>query len=78
MAEPKAAKTRIHLDVSSSDIAGTKARIEALGGRRASGYEDGGFLVMEDPEGNEFCVVSFEPIEVDEAGRARYLDRVDL
>jgi len=72
--EPKLAKSRIHFDISSSNISETKARIEALGGRRAPGYEDGGFLVMQDPEGNEFCVVTFEQIEVDDGGRARYLD----
>ena len=76
--EAKVGKTRIHIDVSSSDIPATKALIEALGGRRATGYEAGGFLVMQDPEGNEFCLVGFDPIEVDESGRANYLDNLDL
>ena len=76
--EPKFGKTRIHLDISSSDIAETKARVEALGGRRATGYEQAGFLVMQDPEGNEFCVVPFESIEVDDAGRTDYLEGLTL
>ena len=31
--------------------------MEMLGGRRREQYDDGGFLVMADPEGNEFCVI---------------------
>lgn len=76
--EPKVGKTRIHFDISSSDIPGTTAQIEELGGVRALGYEDGGFLVMQDPEGNEFCVVTMEAMEVDDAGRTHYLDDLDL
>jgi catechol 2,3-dioxygenase-like lactoylglutathione lyase family enzyme len=65
--------SRIHLDLGAEDPAAEQARIEALGGRRVDGYEDGGFLVMADPEGNLFCVIPAEPFEVDEEGRAGYL-----
>ncbi len=41
------------------------------------GFQDGGFLVMADPHGNEFCVVPAAPFEFDEHGRADYLDNVD-
>jgi predicted enzyme related to lactoylglutathione lyase len=63
----------IHLDLGAEDPAAEQARIEALGGRRIEGYEDGGFLVMSDPEGNLFCVITAEPFEVDDRGRTDYL-----
>jgi predicted enzyme related to lactoylglutathione lyase len=76
VAEPKVGKSRIHLDVSGPDIAVLKSRIEALGGLRIKGYESGGFLVMADPEGNEFCVVPIEPIQFDDEGHASYLENL--
>jgi predicted enzyme related to lactoylglutathione lyase len=63
----------IHLDLGAEDPAAEQARILALGGRRVDGYDDGGFLVMADPEGNQFCVIPAEPFEVDDQGRASYL-----
>ena len=73
---PKTGKNRVHLDISAADVAATKLRIEALGGRRVEGFESGGFLVMADPEGNEFCVVPAAPFQFDAHGRADYLDNV--
>ncbi|GGQ04352.1 hypothetical protein GCM10010249_23450 [Streptomyces roseolilacinus] len=73
VSEPKSGKNRVHFDVSSSDPASTRARVEELGGRRLDRYAAGGFLVMADPEGNEFCVIPPEPFEVDDDGRADYL-----
>lgn len=75
--EPKRGKNRVHFDVSGPDVGAVKRRIEALGGRRVDGYDDGGFLVMADPEGNEFCVVP-EVINLDDTGRAHYLRELDL
>ncbi len=75
--ELKRHKNRVHIDISGPDIAEIKDRIEALGGRRLDGYDDGGFLVMADPEDNEFCVVP-EAFSFDASGRADYLDRLDL
>jgi hypothetical protein len=49
-------------------------RVEELGGRRAAGYEAGGFLVMADPEGNEFCLIPDGQFDVDGTGRATYPD----
>ncbi len=72
VAEPRLGKNRAHLDIYGSDISTLRDRIEALGGQRLAGYEDGGFLVMADPEGNEFCVVPAGPVEFDDEGRARY------
>ncbi len=60
--EPKVGKARIHLDVYVDDIAAEVERLTQLGARSP---EDGWFeeeserwRVMEDPEGNEFCVCS--------------------
>jgi predicted enzyme related to lactoylglutathione lyase len=71
--EAKAGKNRMHFDVSSPDPAAEQQRIEALGGRRLDEYADGGFLVMADPEGNEFCVIPDGPFELDDDGRTDYL-----
>jgi predicted enzyme related to lactoylglutathione lyase len=58
--EPKTTKNRMHLDIETPDVEGEVARLEALGAQQV---EDGthaehGFswVVMTDPEGNEFCV----------------------
>lgn len=65
--EPKQSpKNRLHLDIEVVDALAAAERAEALGARR-TGYselnEDGnGFVVLQDPEGNEFCFV------VDEGG----------
>jgi predicted enzyme related to lactoylglutathione lyase len=71
-------KNRVHLDLGVGDLVDAAGRAEALGGRRASGYEAGGFLVMLDPEGNQFCLVPPGPISFDDEGRADYLDGVHL
>lgn len=58
--EPKAAKNRMHLDIVTPDIHREAARLEALGARQVSPAamsEHGStWILMEDPEGNEFCV----------------------
>ena len=69
--EPKTAKNRMHLDVRTATelrgeerMAALEARCEelvALGGRRLARQEPEpplsiGFVVMADPEGNEFCL----------------------
>ncbi|QAY69096.1 VOC family protein [Xylanimonas protaetiae] len=60
--EPKnSPKNRLHLDVEVDDLAQGVARAESLGATRLDEFydEDGdGFVVMHDPEQNEFCVVS--------------------
>jgi len=72
--EVKLGKNRVHLDIAVRDVAAARRRIEDLGGRRVPGYERGGFLVMADPEGNEFCLIPVEPFDVDDEGRTDYLD----
>ena len=58
--ELKAAKNRMHLDIETADIDGCASRLEALGAIRtqeAEHHELGHkWIVMADPEGNEFCV----------------------
>jgi predicted enzyme related to lactoylglutathione lyase len=76
--EAKAGKNRVHLDLSGPDVVTLWKRVESLGGRRIPGFEDGGFLVMADPEGNEFCVVPAEPFEFDDLGRTDYLGKLQL
>jgi predicted enzyme related to lactoylglutathione lyase len=53
--EPKTAKNRMHFDLRApGSVADEVARLERLG---ASVVEHGGHMtVMQDPEGNEFCV----------------------
>ena len=68
--EPKTAKNRLHLDLRVSDgpgisverkraqIAPTVARLVELGATEVGEVEDMGsvWTVMQDPEGNEFCI----------------------
>lgn len=58
--EPKTVKNRMHLDIETADIHGEAARLEALGARRvtpeAMSEHGSSWVLMEDPEGNEFCV----------------------
>ncbi|MFE6887409.1 VOC family protein [Streptomyces sp. NPDC057694] len=70
---PTPGKNRMHIDITSPDPAAEGRRVEALGGHRLDGYADGGFLVMADPEGNEFCIIPEGPFEIDDEGRTDYL-----
>ena len=58
--EPKAGKNRMHFDIENPAVDEEVARLEALGARRleAGAVEEHGqrWVVMADPEGNEFCV----------------------
>jgi predicted enzyme related to lactoylglutathione lyase len=72
--ESRHGKNRVHIDVAVSDVDAARIKIVELGGSRVPGYESGGFLVMADPEGNEFCVLPDSPWEMDEHGHAHYLD----
>jgi predicted enzyme related to lactoylglutathione lyase len=73
VSEPKVGKNRVHFDIGSPDPAAERARVESLGGRLLDQYAAGGFLVMADPEGNEFCVIPQGAFELDDEGRASYL-----
>ena len=58
--EAKAVKNRMHFDIEVPDIEAESARLVALGATRVSEgpcSEHGStWLLMTDPEGNEFCV----------------------
>jgi predicted enzyme related to lactoylglutathione lyase len=71
--EDKVGKNRVHPDVRCEDVHETVALVEELGGSRLPGYERGGFLVMADPEGNEFCLLPENSTGMDDEGNAHYL-----
>ena len=58
--EPKSGKNRVHFDIDTPTVDEEVARLEGLGARRviADAIEEHGnrWVVMADPEGNEFCV----------------------
>jgi predicted enzyme related to lactoylglutathione lyase len=58
--EPKSGKNRMHLDIEVADIETEATRLEALGATRVQPEqlsEHGStWILMLDPEGNEFCV----------------------
>jgi len=58
--EEKSVKNRLHLDLRPRDQLAEVERLESLGARRVfiGQGDDVTFLVLADPEGNEFCVLS--------------------
>ncbi len=57
--EAKAGKNRLHLDFRPDDQEAEVARLLALGARHADvGQGQQTWVVLADPEGNEFCVLS--------------------
>jgi predicted enzyme related to lactoylglutathione lyase len=63
--EPKTVKNRVHLDVAVEDLEEACARVEELGGRRISAEPFAEYtyrwIVVADPEDNEFCLVIRSP-----------------
>jgi predicted enzyme related to lactoylglutathione lyase len=57
--EGKVVKNRVHLDFSAADEEATAKEIEGMGAARRWVSEDPAdpFVVLADPEGNEFCIV---------------------
>jgi hypothetical protein len=56
----RALPPRIHLDLYADDQAVEVARLEALGAERVDWSkrpDDADYVIMQDPEGNRFCVV---------------------
>jgi predicted enzyme related to lactoylglutathione lyase len=62
VAEPKTGKNRMHLDIETPAVDDEVERLEGLGAVRIGddAHEEHGsrWVVMADPEGNEFCVCS--------------------
>ena len=60
--EPKASpKNRVHLDLDTDDLAGSVAHAREAGATVLTGVieeGEGAFVVLQDPEANEFCFVS--------------------
>jgi predicted enzyme related to lactoylglutathione lyase len=58
--EAKMVKNRMHLDIEVPEVEQEVARLEAIGARRLEAearHEHGtSWVIMADPEGNEFCV----------------------
>jgi catechol 2,3-dioxygenase-like lactoylglutathione lyase family enzyme len=65
----KAGKNRLHLDLRPRDQAAEVARLEGIGARRIDiGQEaETSWVVMADPEGNEFCVL--RPLTPEQLGQ---------
>ena len=62
VAEAKKTKVRLHLDVQVDDIDAGCEQVHALGGRwtgERHDYDEGVVVVMQDPEGHEFCLVQY-------------------
>jgi predicted enzyme related to lactoylglutathione lyase len=57
--EPKTVKNRVHIDWAAADEEATAKEIEAMGATRrwVSDDPEDPFVVLADPEGNEFCIV---------------------
>lgn len=61
--DDKTVKNRCHIDIATDDVLGEVNRLVDIGATRLRRFEDKpecGFWVMEDPFGNEFCVVTPE------------------
>jgi hypothetical protein len=58
--EAKTVKNRLHFDVCPTDRSQEEELIRLLdvGARRSSVIASGSWVVLEDPEGNEFCLMS--------------------
>jgi hypothetical protein len=62
--ESKTSKNRMHFDLGAEgELADEVRRLVALGATEADHHHEGGFswVVMADPEGNEFCVGAADP-----------------
>ncbi|GAA1653037.1 VOC family protein [Actinoplanes couchii] len=57
--EPRQGKSRLHLDFRPDDQEAEVARLLAHGARRVDiGQGDAAWVVLADPEGNEFCILA--------------------
>jgi predicted enzyme related to lactoylglutathione lyase len=60
--EPQTGKARVHLDLWVDELPGAIVLVEELGGRRAGEIQEvrgGSLAVMTDPDGTEFCLITF-------------------
>ena len=68
--EGKTVKNRLHIDLRPDDQAAEVARLEGLGARRVDVGQgpDVTWVVMADPDGNEFCVLRALKLEEPASG----------
>ena len=61
--EPKAGKGRTHVDIRVDDLDSALKRVLELGATHLETIEENSshFIVMQDPDGNEFCLVRGSP-----------------
>ena len=71
--EDKRVKNRLHLDLRPDDQASEVARLEGMGARRVDIGQsaDVSWVVMADPEGNEFCVLRALSKEEEQEGETQ-------
>ena len=63
--EPKVVKNRVHLDLRADDVHAEMGRLVSLGAVLAADQPDPSWIVLMDPEGNEFCLLGMSsPQEV--------------
>lgn len=64
MPEPKTAKNRCHIDLYARDVSAEIDRVKGLGATEQSRLPEDAtgadvlYATLEDPEGNEFCVIA--------------------
>ena len=56
--EPRSGKNRLHLDLFTDDMAGEVVRVQGLGATEVRRFDEEGWVVLADPDGNQFRVVS--------------------
>ena len=56
--EPRTEKNRLHLDLEVDDVDAAAAEVVALGAAEVARHGEGGdaWVVLTDPEGNQFCL----------------------
>lgn len=60
--DEKRVKNRLHFDLRPDDQDAEVARVEKLGAKRVDiGQGDQTWIVLADPEGNEFCILRAKP-----------------
>jgi predicted enzyme related to lactoylglutathione lyase len=61
VAEPRQGKNRAHIDINVTDLEASVQRVQELGGRQLQAHalseHDLAWVIMADPDGNEFCLV---------------------
>lgn len=73
---PVTARDQMHLDLYSDDPQAQVARLIVLGARYVREHVRDGYVVLLDPEGNEFCVCTVDPESLEALGDGDTIRRV--